>query len=98
MRLVGERRLRLVPLRSEEAARLLPDLSVEERLRRAWLVGPDGRQWGGAEAIWQALYLAPAGWLLRPLRIFPGFGRISDRVYDWVAHRWGPLRESESRE
>jgi len=80
-----------VPLRSEEAARLLRDLPAAERVRAAWLVAPDGRRWRGAEAIWHALYLAPWGWLLRPLRLLPGFRRISDFVYDWVARHWGPL-------
>ncbi|MBI3910046.1 MAG: DUF393 domain-containing protein [Armatimonadetes bacterium] len=90
MCLVGEARLRLVPLRSEVAARLLEDVPAEERLRHAWLLAPDGRRWMGADAIWHTLYLAPGGWLLRPLRRLPGFHWISDRLYDWVAHRWGP--------
>ena len=89
MRLAGERKLRRHPLQSDEADRYLGDLTPEQRLSRAWLLAPDGRRWGGPEAIWHALYLAPVlGLLLRPLRWVPGFRPVSDIVYRWVAtHR-----------
>jgi predicted DCC family thiol-disulfide oxidoreductase YuxK len=88
VRLVGEGKLRRAPLVSEEADRRLGDLSLEDRLARAWLVVPDGNRWGGPEAIWHALYLIPLlGPLLRPLRRLPGFHPVSERVYQWVASR-----------
>jgi predicted DCC family thiol-disulfide oxidoreductase YuxK len=86
VRLAGNQRLRLVPFRSDEADTLLSDVDEEERLAQAWLVAPDGRRWGGAEAIWHSLYLSPVlNLLLRPLRLLPGFHPISRRVYRWVA-------------
>ena len=70
----------------------LAELSMEARLSRAWLVAPDGRRWGGAEAIWHALYLSPVLILvLLPLRWVPGFRPISEWVYAWVAARPIPL-------
>jgi predicted DCC family thiol-disulfide oxidoreductase YuxK len=90
VRLAGNARLRRVPLISEEADQCLGDLSREQRLSRAWLIAPDGRRWGGAEAIWHALYLVPLlGLLLRPLRWLPGFHSISEQVYWWVASHRG---------
>jgi predicted DCC family thiol-disulfide oxidoreductase YuxK len=91
VRLAGSDRLRRVPLLSKEADERLGELSLDERLSRAWLIAPDGRRWGGAEAIWHALYLAPLlGVLLRPLRVLPVFHPVSERVYRWVAaHRGG---------
>ena len=86
VRLAGNQRLRRAPLRSGEADELLSDIDEEERLAQAWLVAPDGRRWGGAEAIWHSLYLSPVlNLLLRPLRLLPGFHALSRRVYRWVA-------------
>jgi len=84
--LAGSHRLRQSPLLGAEAERFLGDVSPERRIEQAWLVSPDGRRWGGAEAIWHALYLSPAlNLLLRPLRWIPGFHPIGNRVYRWVA-------------
>jgi predicted DCC family thiol-disulfide oxidoreductase YuxK len=86
VRLAGEKRLRRVPLTSDEADRYLGDVDWETRLAQAWLSAPGGRRWGGAEAIWHALYRVPVlGPLLRPLRWLPGFHPLSRRVYRWVA-------------
>ena len=89
MRLAGTEKLRRAPLLGDEADRVLGDIPPERRLDQAWLVAPDGRRWGGHEAIWHALYLSPLlGLLLRPLRWVPGFHPISERVYRWIAsHR-----------
>jgi len=80
-------RIRAAALTSEEADRVLGDITdFDERYDQAWLVG-DRRRYAGHESVWHALYLLPGGGLLRVLRVIPGFRRLSHRVYRWVADR-----------
>lgn len=85
-------RIRSAPLTSAEADRLLPGVGEEERYSQAWLIG-EGHVHAGHEAGWHTLYLAPGGWLLRPLRWLPFFQPVSRAVYRWIAdHRSSACR------
>lgn len=79
------RRLCFVPLQTPEAARLLPDLSPEDRLA-SWHVAEGGRVTSGGAAVPEVLRLLPGGAPLAALAArFPGG---TDRAYRWVAdHR-----------
>jgi len=79
-------RMRISPLTSEEADRVLGHVAPEERYSQAWLQLNE-RLYAGHEAVWQGAYLLPAGFLLRPLRLLPGFHPVSRRLYRWVADR-----------
>jgi predicted DCC family thiol-disulfide oxidoreductase YuxK len=79
-------RLRAVPIQSEEGARLLADLSAQERLASWHLVTPDGRRSSGGAAAGPLARLLPAG---APIAFLAEtFPRSTDRLYRWVArHR-----------
>jgi predicted DCC family thiol-disulfide oxidoreductase YuxK len=79
-------RLRAVPIQSEEGARLLADLSAQERLASWHLVTPDVRRSSGGAAAGPLARLLPAG---APIAFLAEtFPRSTDRLYRWVArHR-----------
>ena len=80
------RRLRAVPIQSEEGDRLLADLSPDERLASWHLVTPDGHRSSGGAAVAPLARLLPAG---APIAfVAETFPRTTDRVYRWLArHR-----------
>jgi predicted DCC family thiol-disulfide oxidoreductase YuxK len=79
-------RLRFVPLGTDEADELLPNLTPEERAASWHLVTPDERVASGGAAVAPVLDLLPAGRGLAALAgRFPG---ATDRAYRIVAdHR-----------
>lgn len=81
--------MRVSPLGGAEADRLLAGIGAAERYRQAW--GSDGtRLYAADRSVWEALYRLPGGWLLRSLRLIPGFDWVSFRVYRWVAEHRSP--------
>jgi predicted DCC family thiol-disulfide oxidoreductase YuxK len=59
-------------------------LTADDCLRQAWLLLPDGRVYGGAEAINGALAFV---WWGRPalfLYRLPGLRQLEDAAYRWV--------------
>ncbi|HXY73110.1 MAG TPA: DCC1-like thiol-disulfide oxidoreductase family protein [Actinomycetota bacterium] len=89
VRLARPGALRATGLRTARAARLLPGLTGDERLRSFHLAAPDGRTWSAGDAVAPTLGLLPA---LRPvagaMRRVPALGRATTSSYDWVAgHR-----------
>jgi predicted DCC family thiol-disulfide oxidoreductase YuxK len=84
--------LEMVPYQSLDLERRFPAVSREDCARRVHLVDARGAVYRGAAAVREALCRLPGGrlWTL-PFRI-PGGLRVADRVYTWVARRWGPLR------
>jgi predicted DCC family thiol-disulfide oxidoreductase YuxK len=89
-------RLRPVAIQSEEGARLLADLSEEERLASFHLVAPDGSLASAGAAAVPLARLLPGG---RPLAaLFGAFPRATDGAYRWVAdHRTALGRVLRSR-
>jgi predicted DCC family thiol-disulfide oxidoreductase YuxK len=84
-----DRRLRPVPLQSEEANRLLADLAEEERMASWHLVGPDGGRRSAGAAIGPMLRLLPAG---RPLgALLERFASVTEAAYSWVSRHRRPL-------
>jgi len=73
----------------QEAAGSFPQIPVEEFRRAVQLVLPDGEVASGAHAVFRALALGGAmRWLYWMYRHAPGFARLTEAVYRWVArHR-----------
>ena len=62
----------------------IPDAELQ---RASHLVLPDGRAFGGGNAVPELLRHLPGGLVLRPLSLLPGMPAITRAVYDWVAKR-----------
>ena len=61
---------------------------AEADLQRAsHLVLPDGRAFGGGDAVPEMLRYLPGGAVLRPIARLPGMPALTRAVYDWVARR-----------
>ena len=89
--------LELVPYQSVDLGRRFPGVSRAECARCVHLVDALGRVHRGAAAVRETLRRLPGGrlWVL-PFRI-PGGLAVSERLYVWIAHRWGPLGSSAVR-
>lgn len=77
--------VRMVPLSTPEAARLVPQLTREDLLEAIHCVTPDGRVSRGARAI---RFLSLRMPLLLPLGLFlwlPGVIWVAERVYQFVS-------------
>jgi len=81
----------------QEAGHRVPSVPREQLARAVHLVEPGGRISRGAEAVFRALALAPAGGgALALYRYLPGFAAISEGCYAWIAaHR--PLADRVTR-
>ncbi|MGH7730549.1 MAG: lipase maturation factor family protein [Candidatus Eiseniibacteriota bacterium] len=81
----------------QEAAARAPGIAAEELARAVHLVEPGGRVTRGAEAVFRSLAYTPGhGAGLALYRRLPGFARVSEACYAWVAsHR--PLGERITR-
>ena len=61
------------------------DLSNKDGMTQVWFITADGRLYGGAAAVNEALRLV---WWARPLTYLyrlPGIRQFEDKVYRWVA-------------
>lgn len=83
-------RLDLLPLQDEAAPRVTgrPRAVLE---RAAHVVLPDGTVHAGARAFYEICRYLPAGGLIRALLRVPGALAVAERVYRWIARRWGPV-------
>jgi predicted DCC family thiol-disulfide oxidoreductase YuxK len=86
------KRIRAVPIQSEEGARLLAGMDSEERLDSWHFVGDQGKVYSGGAAAEPLARILPCG---RPLAlIFSMFPGLTDRAYRSVAghrDRWARL-------
>ena len=84
-------RLEMVPYQTAELESRFPGVSRADCVERIHLVDESGAVSRGAMAGREVLWRLPGGalWTL-PFRI-PGGLRVAERVYVWIAHRWGPL-------
>jgi len=57
----------------------------------AHVVLPDGTVLAGAAAFRALCRFLPGGWLPRALLGVPGALPLAERMYGWVARRWGPV-------
>lgn len=80
-----------LPLQADQAPRTTG--RPREALQRAMhLVRPDGEVFAGAAAARELFRYLPGGRLVRALLALPGAMPIAERVYAWIARRWGPVR------
>ena len=83
--------LEMVPYQAPDLERRFPGVSRADCVERIHLVDERGAVHRGATAGREVLRRLPGGtlWTL-PFRI-PGGLWVAERVYVWIARRWGPL-------
>lgn len=85
-------RLKFLPYQTADLEARFFSVSRTACMQRMHLVAADGRVFAGAAAGREVLRRLPGGWLWSaPFRL-PGGLWVADRVYEWITHRWGPLR------
>jgi predicted DCC family thiol-disulfide oxidoreductase YuxK len=77
------RRVRALPLQGPRVL-ALTGLTREQALREAWWIGADGSRRAGAQAMLAATTAAVGLPLLALYRV-PGFARLAQHAYRWVA-------------
>lgn len=85
-------RIRLLPLQ-DPTAPALAGRPRPELERAAHLVRPDGAVFAGARAAREVFAYLPGGWLPRAVLAVPGAMPVAERMYGWIARRWGPVRD-----
>jgi len=83
--------LEMVPYQSLDLERRFPAVSRGDCARRVYLVDACGVVYRGAAAAPEALRRLPGGCLWSLPFGLPGGLTVAERVYDWVAYRFGPL-------
>jgi len=81
--------LRPLPLGTEEADRLLADLTEGQRNASWHLIDTNGRRHSAGAALAPALELLPGGHA--PAALFARFPSATERAYRWVADHRRPL-------
>ncbi|HEX8833524.1 MAG TPA: DCC1-like thiol-disulfide oxidoreductase family protein [Abditibacteriaceae bacterium] len=77
-------RIRRVSSSETGAMDLHPQLTADGTQARLHLLSPDGRLWGGAEAVARAISLHPVG-IIALFYYFPPLRPLFDAAYAWVA-------------
>ena len=85
-------RVRLLPLQDPSAS-ALAGRPRHELERAAHLLRPDGAVFAGARAARELCRYLPGGWLPKAFFAIPGVMPAAERVYAWIARRWGPVRD-----
>jgi predicted DCC family thiol-disulfide oxidoreductase YuxK len=84
-RLVGRHRIEPVSFQEEGILAGFPGVSYDACMQRLHVVRPDGRVFGGAEAVAQALTRIPlVGWLALAYYV-PGVRQLAEALYRFVA-------------
>ncbi len=81
--------------RQDEAASATAGRSPDELRLAAHLVRPDGAVFAGAAAVREAVRWLRGGRLVTAATALPGVMPVAERVYAWVARRWGPVAASD---
>jgi predicted DCC family thiol-disulfide oxidoreductase YuxK len=77
--------LDLVSFQAPGALDQFPGVSFDACMRRMHLVTPEGRVYGGVEAVVRALATRPLlGWIVHVYSL-PGLKPVLDRVYEFIA-------------
>jgi predicted DCC family thiol-disulfide oxidoreductase YuxK len=89
-------RLTLLPLQDDRAPALAgrPRGELELALHA---VLPSGEVLAGAVALRAICRYLPGGWLPRALLALPGALPVAERLYAYVARRWGPVGSRTDR-
>jgi predicted DCC family thiol-disulfide oxidoreductase YuxK len=83
-------RLDLLPLQAPDATAITGQ--PIERLRlAAHFVRTDATVFAGAAAAREAFRYLRGGWLVRGILAIPGAMPVAERVYAWIARRFGPV-------
>jgi predicted DCC family thiol-disulfide oxidoreductase YuxK len=82
--------VRLLALQ-EEGAPAITGQPREALERAAHFVRPDGEVFAGAAAAREFFRYVPGGWAVVGMARFPGVMPAAERLYRWVARRWGPV-------
>lgn len=62
-----------------------PQVSYERCMRELLLITPDGRVFGGLQAVVEALDTRGGAWRLVRVYYWPGLRALADGVYAWIA-------------
>lgn len=62
-----------------------PQVSYERCMRELLMVTPDGRVFGGLQAVVEALGTRGGPWRLARVYYWPGLRRLADAAYAWIA-------------
>jgi predicted DCC family thiol-disulfide oxidoreductase YuxK len=83
-------RVALLPLEDDRAPALAAR-SRSELEQAVHAILPSGQVLSGAAAIRSICGFLPGGWVIRLVLSVPGTLAVAERVYGWVARRWGPV-------
>ena len=83
-------RLAFLPLHDPQAPGVA-GVSRETLEQAAHVVMPSGEVYAGAAAFRAICPLLPGGVLANALLHLPGALPLAERVYRWIARRWGPV-------
>jgi len=82
----------MVPLQDENAT-AVTGRPLGSLRRAVHLVRPDGAVFAGAAATREFCRYVPGGWAVRAVGAIPGVMPVAERVYRYVARRWGPVSD-----
>jgi acetyl esterase len=82
----------ILPLQDPEATRLSGQPATALR-QAAHFVTPEGAVFAGAAAIREMARYLKCGYVLRLVMAVPGMMPVAERVYAWIARKWGPVRD-----
>lgn len=82
--------VRTLPLQDEQAP-VVSGRPVALLRRAVHFVRPDGVVFAGAAATVEFFRYLPGGWVVRAVGAIPGVMPVAERLYQWVARRWGPV-------
>lgn len=83
----GGNRLTYLSLHDSRVKERYPELSHEELMKQLWVVTPDGRKFGGADAIRYLSCRLPRLWIFAPLMHIPFTQPLWRGLYGIVARR-----------
>ena len=84
---VGGRRLAFISLHDPRVAERFPDLTHQQLMEQMYVVGQDGRDYGGADAVRYLSRRLPTLWLAAPILHLPGTANLWRWLYQQVAKR-----------